>query len=187
MSVMNQQRNPDFLSGISSEEGKAIEDYTSGSGDYGVVNTLLREGEQGMFPGEIKRGNELVGLIDSVIEKAPTLKEGIVTYRGIWGQEALSVFTNMKPGDTFIDSGFSSTSLNRKIAENFARSNQANGGIVLEIVNPKGSKGIFPLATRTEIVKEYVEYTSEKEWLLPRNSKFKVLSVEGKNVKVEVQ
>ena len=186
INAMNQQRTSEFLGSISDNEMTAIADYTSGSGDYGVVNMYHRDGADSLYPKELARAEEITGHLDSVIDKAPPLQSDMVTYRGIWGQEATTTFTSMKAGDTFTDKAFSSTSMNRRVAENFARSNQANGGVVLEIVNRKGSKGLFPLAARTPITSRFVTSVSENEWLLPRNSTFTVLGVEGKNVKVEV-
>jgi len=184
--IMNQQRTPEFLGKISDDEMLAIQDYQSGSGAYGAVNLALREGDDRLFSSEKATADRIIPRLDSVIADAPPLKEEMTTYRGIWGAEETATFTSMKPGDTFTDLGFTSTSMNRRIAENFARSDKANAGVVLEIVNPKGSKGIFPLAIRTEMTPQYVFDLSENEWLIPRGSAFRVLSVTGKDIKVEV-
>lgn len=184
--IMNQQRTPEFLDTISSDEIKAIEEYQSGSGAYGVVNIALREGDENLYSSQKVIADRIIPNLDSVIADAPPLKEEMTTYRGIFGAEETATFTSMKVGDTFTDKGFASTSMNRRIAENFARSDKADAGVVLEIVNPKGSKGIFPLAIRTEMTPQYVFDLSENEWLVPRGSVFEVLSVAGKDIKVKV-
>jgi hypothetical protein len=184
--IMNQQRTPEFLGKISPDEMKAMEDYMSGSGAYGVVNIALREGEAELYPSQKATADRIIPNIDSVITDAPPLKEELTTYRGLFGSEQTATFTSMKAGDTYTDMGFASTSMNRRVAETFARSDKANAGVVLEIVNPKGSKGIFPLAARTEITSRFVSDISEDEWLIPRGTTFKVLSVAGKDIKVEV-
>jgi ADP-ribosyltransferase exoenzyme/Phage Mu protein F like protein len=183
LDVMNQQRAVGFEA--SAPQVEAIADYTSGSGMYGEVNLYLREGEFDRYTSVAKQGEVLniIKQLDSVIKEAPVLNENMLTYRGIWGTKTTQFFTNLKPGDTFTDEGFISTSLNKDIAANFARYDKANGGIMLEIVNPKGTKGIFPLALRTEMIPKYI---GENEWLLPRNTKFKVVSIEGRTIRVVV-
>ena len=183
LDVMNQQRAVGFEA--SATQVAAISDYTSGSGMYGEINMYLREGEFDRYTSVAKQGEVLnvIKELDSVIKEAPALTEDILTYRGIWGTKTTQFFTNLKPGQTFTDEGFISTSLNKKIAADFARYDKANGGVILEIVNPKGTKGIFPLALRVEMIPKYI---GENEWLIPRNTEFKVISVEGRTIKVVV-
>ena len=185
--VMNQQRNFGFEATPAQLE--AITEYTSGSGMYGEVNGYLRAGEFDMYQKPKTQGKilDIVKNLDAVIKDAPTLAENTLTYRGIWGQKAVQFFTNLEPGAKFNDAGFISTSLNKQVAKNFARYDKANGGVLLEIVNPAGTKGIFPTALRTEIVPQYVTPVSENEWLLPRDATFEVVSIEGRTIKVVVK
>lgn len=189
MDVMNQQRDAGFIPDHA--QLSAISDYTSGSGMYGEVNYYLREGkgEFDRYTGPQKQAEVLnvISQLDTVINQAPGLKDPILTYRGIFGEETTKFFTSLKPGQTFDDLGFVSSSLSRDVAANFARYDKANGGVILEVVNPEGTKGIFPLASRTEITDRQLNGYAENEWLLPRNSKFEVLSVEGRTVRVKVK
>lgn len=185
--TISQQRDAGYA--INEAELSALADYMSGSGMYGEVNYYLREGGFDRYTGPKKQAEILnvIHQLDSTIKNAPSLNQDMLTYRGIWGQEATQFFTNLKPGDTFTDLGFSSTSLTKQIALNFARYDRPNGGVVLEIVNPAGTKGVFPLALRAEVTPQYVSATSENEWLLPRDTKFEVVSVEGRTVRVVVK
>lgn len=185
--VMNQQRNAGYVA--TPAELKAIEDYTSGTGHYGEVNDYLRTGEWDKYTGAKTQAwiKETITNLDSAIKNAPAMTESTVTYRGIWGQDAVRTFGSMKPGDTYTDNGYISTSLNLQIARNFARADKANPGVVLEIINPAGTQGLFPLAARVEVVPQYATPLSENEWLLPRGTTFEVIEVNGTNVKVRVK
>jgi hypothetical protein len=187
MRVMNQQRNAGYIP--TQTELEAIADYTSGSGHYGNVNNYLRTKQWDKYTSakEKEKVQNTIALLDKAITNAPTLQQNTLSYRGIWGQEAVQEFGKLKPGDTYTDNGYISTSLNLGIARNFARADKANPGVILEIVNPAGTKGLFPLASRVEITPQYATAISENEWLLPRGTTFEVLEVKGTNVKVRVK
>jgi hypothetical protein len=186
INTMNQQRDAGYLA--SEAQVNSIADYMSGSGMYSTVNTYLREGAWGRYTPvrEQVQAQQVINHLDEVITQAPKLAKDTLTYRGIWGQKETAFFTGLKPGDTFTDSAFVSTSLNEQIAKNFARYDKANGGVILEIVNPKGTTGVFPIAQRVTVTEKQVAVNSENEWLLPRNTKFEVISVDGRRVKVKV-
>jgi hypothetical protein len=88
-------------------------------------------------------------------------------------------FNDIKVGDVIEDKGFVSTSLRPSLAADFAYYNQSvqSQGFVFKMDLPQGTKGLFPSSvlgldggmTRTEA-----------EFLLPRGSKFEILSKEGK-------
>jgi len=185
--VMNQQRNAGYIP--TKTELEAISEYTSGSGHYGNVNDYLRTGVWDRYTStkEKEKVQATITQLDSAIANAPKLQQNTLSYRGIWGQDAVQAFAKLKPGDTYTDNGYISTSLNLQIARNFARADKANPGVVLEIVNPAGTQGLFPLASRVEISPQYATPISENEWLLPRGTTFKVLEVNGTNVKVRVK
>jgi hypothetical protein len=104
----------------------------------------------------------------------------LLTFRGISDKETISKLKNLKVGQSFTDEGFVSTSLDKKIAKNFSK-----GGIVVNIVNPAGTKGIFPIGFRTEVGKELA--AGESEWLLPRNTKFYVTKIDGNEITVSLE
>jgi hypothetical protein len=185
--TMNQQRNAGYIATKSQVE--SIAEYTSGSGTYGEVNLYLREGEWDRYIGAARKAKyeKIIADLDDVIKKAPPLEEPLLTYRGIWGQEQVQLFTSLKPGQTITDLGFVSTSLNETVAKTFARYEKANGGIILEIINPAKTRGVFPLAQRAEIIPKYVSAVSENEWLLPRGTTLEVIKVEGRKVTVMVK
>jgi hypothetical protein len=186
---MNQQRRAGLK--LSPSQLKAVEDYTSGSGDYSLVNTSLRDPADFATWGSPKQkqaAQNIIQELDSIIQKAPALDADTLTYRGIYG-DAVEGFLNLKPGDVITDNGFVSTSLRKKVAENFARVDTAvrNPGIVIEIINPAGTKGVFPIATRIDLEKPLPFKNSEREWLLPRNTSFEVLEVTANLIKVVIK
>jgi len=190
----NFQRNLGFSEQEYPEEGKALTAYTSGSGDFSTINTYLRDPEsiapeqytneavRRIAEKDIARAQSLIQDLDSLMVKAPALEKPILTYRGVKAGEFTDRLLSMSSGDSFTDAGFTSTSHDPSIANRFAKSD----GAVLEIVNPAGSKGIDTLgfvAPMTE--KWYAEHPgSEKEWLLPRNLTYKVLSKDGNKIRV---
>lgn len=193
ISTLNSQRAKGFTAESNPDELESLISYTNGSGDYSTVNTLLRGNDSGFFPKEIAKANKITSDLDSLIKKAPALDAPITTFRGVSDSDLAAKLRNIKPGDSFTDKAFSSTSLTKNTAERIARgtgwyADPKNGpmrGVVLEITNPAGTKGIFPLGFRTEVDKKLaVSPSSEQEFLLPRNTSFTVTAIEGDVIKV---
>jgi hypothetical protein len=193
ISTLNSQRAKGFTAESNPDELESLIDYTNGSGNYSIVNTLLRGKDDGFLLRETAKAKKITSDLDSLIKKAPGLDAPITTFRGIADTELATKLRNIKPGETFTDKAFSSTSLTKATAERIARgtgwyADPKNGpmrGIVLQIANPAGTKGIFPLGFRTEVDKKLaLSPNSEQEFLLPRNTKFTVTSVEGDVIKV---
>ena len=187
MSVMNQQTEAGLM--LNEQELYSVTRYMDGSGVYSSANTYLREGVWSVHDTAEKRelALQVIKDLSAVISRAPALENDMLAYRGIWGQKQTQFFTSLKPGDTFTDKGFVSTSLNQTVAKDFARYEKANGGVLMEIVNPAGTEGVFPLATRVEINETYAHAISENEWLLPKDTTFRVVSVEDRLIKVVVE
>lgn len=99
---------------------------------------------------------ELVAGLDSALTRN-TLGRNTILYRGIQARFSGNV------GDTFRKDGFTSCSFDQSIENTFA------GGTIFRI---KASSGQMGLAL--ESVSQYAE---EHEFLLPRNTKFRVVSI----------
>jgi len=119
--------------------------------------------------------------LDKTIEIAPPLSQKITVYRGVQSNVGRDneFWRKMEVGDVIEDKGFVSTTLRPSLAADFAYKNDpvASQGFVFKMDLPAGTKGVFPSSvlgldggvTRTEA-----------EFLLPRSSKFEILSKEGK-------
>jgi len=119
--------------------------------------------------------------LDKTIASAPALSQKITVYRGVQSNVGRDneFWRSMEVGDVIEDKGFVSTSLRPSLAADFAYYNQSvqSQGFVFKMDLPAGTKGVFPSSvlgldggmTRTEA-----------EFLLPRGSKFEILSKEGK-------
>ena len=181
MNTLNFQRELGFTAENNPNLVDSLVNYTNGSGDYSLVNSVLREGYT-PTPQEAERASKITKDLDSLIFKAPALNKPIVTFRGLssdrFSKEYIDSLFNLKPGDVFTEKSFSSTDLKPSIADRFTR----DKGAVLEITNPAGTKGIFPLGFRTNVDEKFAK--GESEWILPRNSKFTVTSIEGNRIKV---
>lgn len=154
---------------INSKEKEAILHY-SGSG-YSSINSGLRKGS---VTGSTATH---VANLDSAMAKSP-LPQDTLLYRGAGGGKSIETWSKLQPGDHFQDSGFTSTSV--RASSSFA----SDYGVKLTISAPKGYPG---LAMDSKLS----HYASEKEVLLPRNTRFKVTKVSktsggGLDVHVEI-
>lgn len=101
--------------------------------------------------------DEFVSSIDNVFDKSPRLPKAYKAFRGV-DPIALS---GLQPGDEFVDDGFVSTSVD---------SHKAFSGTKLEIRVPKGARALY--------VEEVSNLGHERELLLDRSSKFRILKAE---------
>lgn len=158
--------------------------------DYPMFQSMLREPND-ILPflssGEKMKLKTDIAQIDELFKKAPPLDRPALTYRGIkrfWrnnNSDFMKMLDDLKPGDTFVEPGFSSTTIDPELGKSFA--DRGIGGYVLEVEIPQGSKVVSPLhgwpyKPRT--------LDPEKELLLPRNSKYEVLSRNGDTIRVRL-
>lgn len=125
--------------------------------------------------------DDAIATMDNVIKKSPPLKEDTILYRGVnnvfFDGKKLDI-TDLKPGQIINDKATISTSLLKDKA-------YAHNDIMLEILAPKGTKGAY--------IESFVGAYGQQEFLLGRNTKFKVLDnpitdpITGKTtIKVEI-
>lgn len=152
---------------------------------YEKLNAYLRYKEQ-RGPDAPDYSTEVANL-DSVLEKFEGLPEDTIVYRGVGGRSKR--YQNLKVGDEISDAGYTSTSLNEGVAWGFATGDDGADeylGFLIEIRLPKGTKVIEPIAAteadpegyfrkRAEESKDRALTSTEREFILPRGSKFKVL------------
>ena len=125
-----------------------------------------------------------IDALDKAIETAPPLSEELVTYRGVKGN-GLDFFEALKVGDVYEDKGFTSTTIDPGVAQQFGGSLPYYDGLVFRMKLPSGTKGIFPSGYH-EPMYGWTPSMTEAEFLLPRGSKFKVLAQRGKVWDVEL-
>jgi hypothetical protein len=144
---------------LSQEQKQAIARYT-GIG-YQPMNYFVRG--KGSGSAEIKA---CVANLDEAF-KGAALKAPMTIFRGISRHSAKELFgSELHTGHVFQDKGFVSTSASKGFAENW----RGNKGIVLEIAAEKGTPAI-------DVHKLSSSGEHEREILLPRDSKFEVVSV----------
>lgn len=127
--------------------------------------------------------------LNSYITKQPGLTAPATVYRGL---PADHFPADLKPGDVFHEPAFMSTSLKLDEARIFAGLTRGGGrgGMVIEVTVPKGGKGLSinhaTLSDQSGIPEEYREarhaLDREAEFLLPSNSRHRVLEVGEKTV-----
>ncbi len=162
------------------QQRNALSAYQKTSGDY---NAYLRTGKtpNGVPDHHVatfmERLKSEIASVDQALASA-SLPDAVTVMRGISDPNA--VFNLGEHGDlsslvgtTYTDKGFTSTTLDKKVAEYFKGESNANGA-VLEITVPKGAHaGWMQIAG--------VNDAGESELLLARNSKFKVTGVTPKS------
>ena len=166
----------------------AIESYATDPSMGYQLNSSLRNSQKLLYP-LYKLAKALDALFYS---NHSTTSAPIKVYRGISYDstpgyekdvENIKNILNCKNGETtFIDKGFVSTSTSLDVAKKFAGKN----GVVMEINLPAGVKyiDVFRSFSDADIYHRYAK--SECEYLLPRNSKFKIVEKENNGIiKVE--
>jgi SPP1 gp7 family putative phage head morphogenesis protein len=156
---------------VTDAQDKALSAYRgNGIASYTDVNKYLRDS----YPFGANRPNEVlenlikerIQGIDELMKIAPAAPSDFISYRGLQGSYAQVVY-GLNPGQTITDLGFSSTTVNKKVAVNAFT---AQSDVILEVINPAGTKGIM--------MKGYfnTDAYKENEWLLPRGTTYEVLS-----------
>lgn len=143
--------------------------YRYTGGEYSEINDYLRGAEQARK--DVADIENIVSAIDKSMDEAPRIPKDMAVFRNIGGKPAALI--DLQPGDEFQDKAFVSTTTT------------GSGGLVpeslglnLTIIVRKGSKALY--------TPDISDFPEEKELLLPRNSKFKVLSREGNHLTVEL-
>jgi hypothetical protein len=161
--------NPEFT--------QAISFYQSAGGYH--MNEALRDPQ---ISDDGYKGT--IDSLDKAIETAPALSEELVAYRGVKGN-GLDFFDKLKVGDTWEDKGYTSTTIDAGVAQQFGGQQPYYDGLVFRMKLPAGTKGIFP-AGYHEPLNGWTPDTTEAEFLMGRNSKFKVVAQRGKVWDVEL-
>ena len=188
--IEDRQTSLDFSREKFPDEVAALESYTSVWGNYAggsfdEVNQVLRQSE--FLESDIAdQSAETAQRIQSLIKSTAPLVDSVMTYRGLSvglagegssAENYILGLKDLKPGETFTEDGFSSTSFDRGIAQSFTE----RGGekLMVEIVNQPGTQGLFvENVFKHEADKDFPTTVSEeKEFILPFGAKFKVLGV----------
>ena len=126
-----------------------------------------------------KEAESIIASIDSALENQ-TSKADFTLFRGVSKSLAKQI-QSMNPGDTIIDKGFMSTSMDISRAIGFAGGSNAvsstGKGVLIVIQAPKGTKGLMlpPVKVRGAMEFEY-------EFLLPKGSTLRLKETRNETV-----
>lgn len=151
-------------SNLTTSESDSVTSYQSG--DYQRINPYLR-GENTDEDIE-DYDKSTIHDLDSATKKGSLPHDAVLFRSGV----PLQHFSMLSKGDIFTDSAFVSTSFSPE--DPFGNTS----GAKLEIRARKGTSGA--------LIQGDDRYTNETEWLLPRDSKFRILEKNGKNIVVEI-
>lgn len=125
---------------------------------YEQINTSLRTGTFQDMGLDEKRLTQTIDHLDSLMDKNK-ISESTLTYRG---SQPHPSFSNLKPGQVFVDKAFVSTTTDRNMI--FGDESSFNGGVLFHITSPPGTK----------IAGIPSNYPKEKEMLLGRGTAFRL-------------
>jgi hypothetical protein len=137
------------------EESDAINSYAVGT--YLPINKQLRTGipQQTATRTSV---NEKIKAMDALIDRS-SLPTDTVLFRGVSDIEVARKLAALKPGDTFSEGGYGSTTNRRDIAQGFDKT-----GVEISITAPAGSKAYAVPGTSGK----------EGEVLIHRGARYKV-------------
>jgi len=135
---------------------------------YRSMNDRLRNGYPPDKSWTDKPIQDNINDMTKIIDLAPAIPVNNVVYRGMAGSVADKI-KGMNVGESWVDKGFVSTSVEDIVAHDFNESEIGNEGILLKIKCPPNTKGIF-----MESVFSFEGDWNEKEYVLQRGSKFTV-------------
>lgn len=157
--IIEEYSNVEFTS----SEKAAIHEYTGGR--YQSINNLLRHGEAHYNDESPEKTKEILATLEKLTAKSKLVDDTIL-YRGSGFDDELEV------GMIINDKGFSSTSLQAEVAEEFINSEdneEKEFKYVMRIKAPKDTQGLFPATAGVA--------GEENEFVLPPNTSFKVVAI----------
>lgn len=144
---------------------------------YEEINKYLRTGEEPKWM-RLSTIKSNIENIDKAMAQAPGLPQGITTYRSVKNQDLSRFLESRNPGQVYGDEGYSSTTMSKSYADNWEQGEHA---WLITIENPAGTKGIM--------MEGAIGKGDESEWLLPKDTQFKVIEIDTttNNIKVRVK
>lgn len=115
--------------------------------------------------------DDIIKTLDRTIPKFK-LEDDLIVYRGT----DKKYFKDLKVGDEFSPGYYFSTSLSKHVANGFL--NRNSNRLMMKIKVPKESKGLY--------VGKDSGWKYYKELILPRDTKYRVISFDGENMELEV-
>jgi hypothetical protein len=164
---------------LSKQEKDAFKAYSSEpfdelSTDFSQINNHLR----GKDKNPSKETGEAIRLIDSGINKG-NMPQDTTVFRG-FPSSVLGADPSKMVGKTITDKAYTSSSMSERVANQFSKD------LIAEIKIPKGAKGAFMDATLNKSDLEQLDRDPEHELVLPRGSKFRILSTKKTGAKTKV-
>ena len=147
---------------------RAFQGYTK-NGAYSLINAPLRKGE-GLagVPADLR---EMVDQLDKGIAATRAPRE-MTLFRGVSGSRSTKQWGDLKVGDSIVDPGFGSTSIEQHVGKSYSKGMGVRPGVEIRIQVPEG----FPAAPVPSET-----FGAEREVLLPRDVKYTVTSIEQRD------
>lgn len=166
-SPLTEEEYQQFKSGATFDpaDAQALKDH-SGNGLFAQVNSPLRKGN-GDLDELPERLAEHVAKVDRAIASSPTPRDMVVS-RGMNHDAALRDWHQLKPGDSIVDHGFGSMTVDPDVSYSYSNGFNVQQGVEVVATVPKG----FPAAPVPSS-----HFDKEKEILFPRGTKYTITDV----------
>lgn len=157
----------DEMIDVGRPEADAINTYTGGG--FADINAFLRYGKTAGGYMTSREAKDSIAGLDTVFERMPANKRPYQVHRGVVNPGIMFGEVGSKVGKVFKDKGFVSTTWHESKRYGAANKTGTSGKADITIHVPVGSKGFQP--------NEFGAFgDSEGEVLLPRGSRFKIVS-----------
>lgn len=168
-----QSQSDNVFKSMKEQDKLMIDDYTAGG--YEQLNNYLRGN---YVPSDNKMKEYLEKQNDSISYSISQykLETDLKLYRG----QGADIYSSLKVGDTLIEKGFTSTSCSKSVALDFSKHYNNDKEYLIEINVPKTSKCLY-------IGRNGSFKYDEGEFLLDKNTKFKVIQKESNKIVLEVK
>jgi uncharacterized protein (DUF4415 family) len=138
----------------------------SDNGLFAHINAPLREsGDLEKLPKHLK---EIAEKLDRGIAQSPAPRD-MTLFRGVTGKRSTNQWLPTEIGDSIVDHGFGSTSVDPKVGSSYAKGMDVRQGVELVLNIPKG----YPASPVPGS-----EFAKESELMLPRNTKYTVTKID---------
>lgn len=150
-------------------------------GGYEDINNVLRGEETAFVPLDDADVQGYIEGIDSIMQRTE-VPEAVVAYRGMDLEDQFNLQFEELEGETFTFDGYTSTSLDRTVASDFAAAGtigkeEEQPPVLLSMTIPAGIKGFWPESDQIDRAST-VGIAEEQELLLDRGLQFTITDTE---------
>lgn len=186
------------LNFVTEQQGEYSKYLANDAGFQSVLSDYMDESFYGQFNEELRSGEygeqteqHAFSLMNAIYNESAVFDRDVTVYRGV---EGAPEFVSMKPGDVFVDQGFTSTSTNPLVAESFTMKYSSGDSVLMSIDVPAGYQALAlepiheaaGVSQYNPFMKEVGGFGRLNEVLLPPGTKYEVVSVDNSDGRTQL-